>query len=217
MKEYHTYFFDLDGTITDSSYGITNSVMYALKKFGIEESDRTKLYKFIGPPLTDSFKEYYGFSGEEVRRAVAYYREYYQEKGIFENRVYDGIPQMLSRLHSAGKRLCLATYKGEGTAREILDYFGLTSCFCKIAGQRMGSEELQKSQMIEGILEELETSHKERAVMVGDRRHDADAARESGIHSIGVLYGYGSKEELSGAGAEILAADVKELERLLLG
>ena len=217
MKVYGTYFFDLDGTITDSSYGITNSVMYALKKFGIEESDRTKLYKFIGPPLTDSFKEYYGFSGEEVRRAVAYYREYYQEKGIFENRVYDGIPQMLSRLHSAGKRLCLATYKGEGTAREILDYFGLTSCFCKIAGQRMGSEELQKSQMIEGILEELETSHKERAVMVGDRRHDADAARESGIHSIGVLYGYGSKEELSGAGAEILAADVKELERLLLG
>ncbi len=214
---YETIVFDLDGTLTDPAVGITGGVRYALGKFGIAEEDWEKLCAFIGPPLKESFQKFYGFTPKEIEEATGFYREYYGRQGKFENRVYDGIPQMLSRLHSAGKRLCLATYKGEGTAREILDYFGLTSCFCKIAGQRMGSEELQKSQMIEGILEELETSHKERAVMVGDRRHDADAARESGIHSIGVLYGYGSKEELSGAGAEILAANVKELERLLLG
>ncbi len=214
---YERIVFDLDGTLTDPAVGITGGVRYALGKFGIQEESWEKLCAFIGPPLKESFQKFYGFTPEQIQKATMFYREYYGRQGKFENKVYDGIPQMLGNLHAAGKHLYVATYKGEGTAREILDYFGLASCFDGIAGQRMGSEELRKAQMIEEILEQCKVSDKSRAVMVGDRRHDVEAARESGVHSIGVLYGYGSREELSGAGAEVLAADVKELERVLLG
>ena len=102
MKNYATYLFDLDGTITDSSLGITNSVIYALKKFGIEETDRKKLYRFIGPPLTDSFARFYGFDEEQCEMGVVYYREYYSDRGIFENRVYDGFEDLLIGLKKAG-------------------------------------------------------------------------------------------------------------------
>ena len=106
-KMYDICFFDLDGTIIDSSPGITNSVMYALEKFGIEETEREKLYKFIGPPLTDSFARFYGFDDEKSWKAVEYYREYYQDTGIFECSVYPGFEKSLKALKAAGKRLLL--------------------------------------------------------------------------------------------------------------
>ena len=99
-KKYEIFLFDLDGTITDSALGITNSVMYALKKFGIEETDRTKLYKFIGPPLTESFEKFYGFTKEQSLDGVKYYREYYAVKGIFENSVYEGLAETLESLEN---------------------------------------------------------------------------------------------------------------------
>lgn len=211
MKEYHTYFFDLDGTITDSSLGITNSVIYALKKFGIEENDRRKLYKFIGPPLTDSFKEYYGFSKEEAIRAVAYYREYYQEKGIFENRVYDGFEEMLKKLKAAGKRLVVATSKPEPYAKRIIEHFGLGSYFDYVAGMGLDGRRGEKADVIRYALSACGIKDKSGVLMVGDREHDVIGAKKMGIDCLGVLYGFGNRKELEEAGADYIAETVEEI------
>lgn len=204
MKEYQTYLFDLDGTITDSSAGITNSVMYALKKFGIEEGDRRKLYKFIGPPLTDSFREYYGFSEKKAWEAVAYYREYYQEKGIFENRVYDGFEDMLRTLKSAGKRLIVATSKPEIYAGRIIEHFGLSSYFDYVAGMELDGGRGTKAEVIRYALKVCGIEDKQTVLMVGDREHDVIGAKEAGIDCLGVLYGFGDREELERAGADYI-------------
>lgn len=121
---YDVILFDLDGTLTDSGLGITNSVAYSLKKFGIEIDDRTELYKFIGPPLRESFEKYYGFSPEEAGKAVEYYREYYTDKGLFENTVYEGIEELLKEIRDSGKRAIVATSKPEVFAKRILEHFG---------------------------------------------------------------------------------------------
>ncbi len=211
MRDYHTYFFDLDGTITDSSLGITNSVMYALERFGIKESDRTKLYKFIGPPLTVSFREYYGFSEEKALEAVAYYREYYQDKGIFENRVYDGFEEMLKKLKAAGKRLVVATSKPEPYARQIIDYFGLTPYFDYVAGMELDGGRGTKAEVIRYALSACGITDKSGVLMVGDREHDVIGARDAGVDCLGVLYGFGSREELEGAGADYIAETAEEI------
>ena len=117
---YKTILFDLDGTLTDPGLGITNSIMYALEKFDIKVEDRTSLYKFIGPPLQESFKKYYDFSDEDITRAVAYYREYYSDKGIYENALYDGMAELLEQIKNSGRNVVLATSKQEEFAAEIL-------------------------------------------------------------------------------------------------
>ena len=123
--KYENIFFDLDGTLIDSGEGIMNSVQYALKKFGIEERDRERLRLFIGPPLIDSFMRYYGFDHDMAVKGVEYYREYFAPKGIYENRPYDGIPEMMQALKDEGKKLYLATSKPEPYATEIVRHFGL--------------------------------------------------------------------------------------------
>lgn len=213
MREYHTYFFDLDGTITDSSLGITNSVMYALKKFGIEEGDRTKLYKFIGPPLNVSFREYYGFSEEKAWEAVTYYREYYQDKGIFENRVYDGFEEMLKVLKAAGKRLVVATSKPEPYARQIIDYFALTDYFDYVAGMGLDGKRGTKTEVIRYALRVCGIEDKSEVLMVGDREHDVIGARAAGVDCLGVLYGFGGREELESAGADYIVETVGDIAR----
>lgn len=214
MKEYQTYLFDLDGTITDSSAGITNSVMYALKKFGIEEGDRRKLYKFIGPPLTDSFREYYGFSEKKAWEAVAYYREYYQEKGIFENRVYDGFEDMLRTLKSAGKRLIVATSKPEIYAGRIIEHFGLSSYFDYVAGMELDGGRGTKAEVIWYALKVCGIEDKQTVLMVGDREHDVIGAKETGIDCLGVLYGFGDREELERAGADYIVETPRDIAYL---
>lgn len=211
MKKYHTYFFDLDGTITDSSLGITNSVMYALGKFGIEEKDRTKLYKFIGPPLIDSFKMYYGFSDEKAREAVNYYREYYKDKGIFENRVYDDFEDMLKVLKAAGKRLVVATSKPEPYAREIIEYFGLSPYFDYVAGMELDGGRGTKAEVIRYALKACGIEDKQTVLMVGDREHDVFGAKEAGIDCLGVLYGFGDREELEKAGADYIVETPRDI------
>ena len=126
---YRYILFDLDGTLTDPGMGITNSVAYALDKFSITVPDRSELYKFIGPPLVDSFMNYYGFSEEDANRAVAYYREYFKPTGIYENEIYDGVPELLEGLKAQGKTVILATSKPEIFAHEILKHFGIFSYF----------------------------------------------------------------------------------------
>lgn len=215
MKKYDTILFDLDGTLTDPAVGITNSVMHALKKYGITVEDRCELYKFIGPPLHESFERFYGFSREEALRAVDYYREYYRDRGIYENIVYNGVEDMLRKLYEGGKKIILATSKPEIFAREILRYFNLEKYFYYSAGANLDGSRTDKAEVIEYALREGNVQDISTAVMVGDREHDIIGANKNGIDSIGVLFGYGSREELENAGVKYIVEDVDDLSEII--
>jgi len=207
--------FDLDGTLTDPAEGITNSIVYALDKFGISVSDKKSLYKFIGPPLYDSFVKYYGFSHDDANLAVAYYREYFAPKGLFENTVYDGIEDMLSCLLGQGAKLIIATSKPEKFAREILTHFSLDRYFYDIVGATMDEKRNTKDAVIAYAIEKCKIDPTS-AIMVGDRLHDVIGAKKNSLRSVGVLYGFGSYDELSAAGADIIVSDVNYLKNTLL-
>lgn len=202
---YKYLLFDLDGTLTNPGLGITNSVMYALKKFDIHVEDRTELYKFIGPPLRDSFETFYGFSTEKSELAVQYYREYYKEQGLYENEVYDGIPELLIQLKEQGKALIVATSKPEAFSVEILKHFKLYDYFDFVAGATMDTTRNTKADIIKYAMESCNISEKSSAIMIGDREHDIIGAKENGLDSIGVLFGYGSLDELQKTGATYIA------------
>ncbi len=144
MKNYELILFDLNGTLTDPCEGITNSVQYALKKFNINAEDKKDLQKFIGPPLLESFVKFYGFSEDESRIALSYYREYFKEKGIIENFVYDGIEDLLRSLIDKGKRLCVATSRPEPYAEKILEHFRLSKYFEYVAGSNLDGTRAKK-------------------------------------------------------------------------
>lgn len=209
--KYNTILFDLDGTLTNPALGITNSVIYSLEKFGITDVNREDLYKFIGPPLIDSFMEFYGFDKEKAKKAVEYYREYFSVKGLYENEIYDGIPTALSFLKDQGCKIVLATSKPEKFAREILKYFGLTKYFDIIAGATMDEKRNQKNQIIKYALSLIDNPDNSKIIMVGDRCYDITGAEDNGIDSIGVLYGFGDFAELSTAGATYIAENVLDL------
>lgn len=208
--------FDLDGTLTDPGEGIANSVIFSLERFGITVSNRAELYKFIGPPLLYSYKEYYGFSESDAKLAIKYYREYFSEKGIFENRVYDGITDMLGKLRGNNIRLSVATSKPEPFALKILEHFGLTEYFSLVAGATMDETRSEKHEVIEYALRGLRIEDKARCIMVGDRKHDILGAKKNGLKSVGVLYGYGSRGELETAGADMLAETPLDICGLIL-
>lgn len=212
---YQYILFDLDGTLTDPGLGITNSVMHALKKYNIEVEDRTTLYKFIGPPLTDSFENYYGFSPEESERAVVYYREYFSEKGLFENTVYPNIEQVLQTLKAQGKTLILATSKPEIYAKQILEHFHLDVYFDFVSGATMDKTRVKKPDIIAYAIEKCNLSDLSKVIMVGDREHDIFGARACHMDSIGVLYGYGNQDELTKAGATYLAQSPQDILKFL--
>lgn len=207
-------FFDLDGTLTDPGVGITNSVAYALKKFGIDVPERESLYSFIGPPLYDSFKEHFGFSHEEAERAIVYYREYFAPIGKLENTVYEGIPALLEALKSEGKALVVATSKPEKFATEILEHFDLLKYFDRVYGATMDEKRNTKDAVIAYALGEMKLSACD-VLMIGDRKYDIEGAHKNGMEAVGVLYGYGDRAEFEKEGAEYIAADVKELYELL--
>lgn len=205
MPRYKYLFFDLDGTLTDPGLGITNSVMYALRKFNIEVYDRSQLYKFIGPPLKDSFKMFYGFSDEQGELAVQYYREYFKTQGIYENEVYDGIPDLLMQLKEKGRSLIIATSKPQPFAVDILRHFELYEYFDFVAGATFDETRNKKTDVIHYALENFNISENSSAIMIGDREHDIIGAKENGLDSLGVLFGYGSYDELKKAGATFIA------------
>ncbi len=211
---YNTLLFDLDGTLTDPFDGITNSVLYALKKCGITETDRKKLAAFIGPPLMESFQVFYGMSEEASGRAVAFYREYYADKGIFENRVYDRIPETLAALAARGKKLYVATSKPEFFAEKILEHFQLAPYFSGVAGATMDETRTRKADVIAYALGRFSLPQVQ-SVMIGDRMHDVAGAKQNKLPCIGVLYGFGSREELLAAGADMLAETPEALLPLL--
>ena len=211
---YQYLLFDLDGTLTDPGIGITNSVMHALRKFGIEAEERSALYPFIGPPLRESFQKYYGFTPEQSSLAVTYYREYFSVKGLYENEVYEQIPAVLEALRSAGRRLFVATAKPELFSVKILRHFGLDGYFDFIAGATMDETRVEKAEVIRYALETCAIPPEE-ALMIGDRANDILGARENGLDSLGVLYGYGSREELTAAGASFLAERPEDILRFI--
>lgn len=214
MKKY--LLFDLDGTVTDSMTGIINSVAYALEHMGIVEIDKSQLVKFVGPPLRDSFMEYYGFSQDQAEEGVRWYREYYSEKGIFENEVYDGMEHLLAACRKAGKQMILATSKPQNYAVRILDYFGLRQYFTDVQGSSMDKSKVTKADVIHCALAENHIIDLDEAVMIGDRKHDVLGARECGLKCVGVLFGYGGREELEQCGAQWIVETVEELGKFLL-
>ena len=206
---------DLDGTVSDPMVGICTSVQYGLKKMGIDVPDIKVLIPFIGPPLRDSFRNYYHIPEEDIEKVVAFYRERFSTVGLFENELYPGMEEMLKSLKAAGKHLALASSKPRVFVEKILDYFHISDYFDVIMGSELDGTRENKIEIIEECLRLLfkgETVEKERCVMVGDRKFDVEAARKVGLKSIGVTYGYGSREELSEAGADVIVDSVEELK-----
>lgn len=213
---YQTILFDLDGTLTDPGMGITNSVMYALEHLGIEVPPRQELYKFIGPPLEDSFRDYYGMNEAEALEAIRLFRVYFGEKGLYENELYAGIVPMLEQLDKAGKHLVLATSKPEKWVKIILPHFGLDCYIRDVAGATMDTTRTKKGDVIAYAIKQFSVDPAS-AVMVGDRWHDVNGAQENDLPCIGVTYGYGDRAELEAAGAKAVVDTPEELLKLLLG
>ena len=206
-------FFDLDGTLTDSGPGITASVAYALRKLGVEPPEPEQLRPFIGPPLLWSFAHFCGFDEEKCREGVRLYREYFTAGGMFENSVYPGIPAALEKLRAAGFRLAVATSKPELFSRQIIGHFSLDGYFEAVCGAAMDESRTEKADVIRYALDTLGVKAEE-SLMVGDREHDVLGAKAVGVSCLGVLWGYGGREELEKAGAAALVdtpADMAEL------
>lgn len=204
--------FDLDGTLTESGEGITKCVQYALSRFGIQEPDLEKLRCFVGPPLLESFMEYAGLSREDAEKAVEYYRERYNTTGIYENRLYPKIRELLELLKVNDKILGVASSKPEVYVRKILEYFKVDGYFQVIVGSELDGRRTGKAEVIEEALRRLDLNwQRDSVLMVGDREHDVKGARECGLQCIGVTYGYGTREELETAGAVYVAESVEDL------
>lgn len=213
---YSAILFDLDGTLTDPLEGIANSILYSLKSCGIGLGEDI-LRKFVGPPLQKSYMKYCGMDEAEAIQAVERYREYYKVTGIYENRLYPGIKPLLSRLKASKAQLILATSKPEVFAKKVLDHFDLLGYFDHVCGSELNGVRGDKDEVIAYALETAKPDRIKRAVMVGDRNFDVFGAQKNGLDSIGVLYGYGSRQELEDAGATYIAETVEGLEALLLG
>lgn len=212
------FLFDLDGTITDSSEGIVNCVIYALEAAGAEIPDRTKLLGFIGPPLVEGFQNITGMSKEEAVQATAKYRERYGVLGLFENKVYDGIEAVLKELKKQGKVIALATSKPETYSLRILQHFQLKKYFDVVVGSTLDGMRNHKKDVITEVFcrLDLSDSQKEKVLMIGDRRQDVEGAKACGISCAGVYYGFAEPEELETAGADYIVQNVEDLKKLIL-
>jgi phosphoglycolate phosphatase len=216
LMRFDTVLFDLDGTLTDPAIGITNSIIYSLDKFGISVNDRSELYFFIGPPLINSFMQYCNFSKTKAETAVEYYREYFKDKGLFENSVYSGIPELLETLKKSGVKIVLATSKPLIFAEKILKHFDLYKYFDLSVGATLDGTLGEKTDIIAKALTKLNHTSLSNIAMVGDRKFDIEGAIQNSITPIGVLYGYGDEDELKTAGAKLIAKDVNELKNILI-
>ncbi len=213
--------FDLDGTLTDPKLGITSSVQYALRALGIEEPSLDRLEPFIGPPLADSFREFYGLEGERLATAIDKYRERFATQGIFENEIYPGIPQMLADLKAKDKILAIASSKPTLFVEQILEHFEIRKYFDHVVGSNMDGTRGTKEEVVEETLRQMLTvemtpaQKRDAVAMVGDRKFDIEGASVHGITSVGVLFGYAPEGELEEAGADYIVNSVKSLQVLL--
>lgn len=209
-------FFDLDGTLTDPFEGIASSFTFALSRLGIKIDDPSELRRVIGPPLMDSFMNFYGLSFEEATKANLYYRQFFAEHGLSQNKLYDGIPQLLDTLKKNGKKLYVATSKPIEFALQVLDGFDITKYFDFISANNFADERHTKAQVIQYIFDTFPSIQREECIMVGDRKYDIEGVKPFDLKSIGVLFGYAEVGELEAAGADYIVPTVKELEKLLL-
>lgn len=217
MKKY--LLFDLDGTLTDPKLGITTCVQYALKSFGIEEPDLDKLEPFIGPPLKDSFMQFYGMNEAQADKAVEKYRERFNDTGIFENKIYDGIPAMLRTLQSKGAHLAVASSKPTVFVERILQHFHIDKYFEVVVGSELDGSRVNKDEIVQEALNLLfhyKPIQRSQVYMIGDRKFDVEGAKAHAIESVAVTYGYGSMEELKAAKADYIVRSVGELQKFLL-
>lgn len=215
MKHYTHLFLDLDGTLSDSAPGIVRSAQYALEAFGIHVDNLDDLLCFVGPPLEESFQEFYHLTPSQADEAVKVYRRRYEKIGVYENALYPGIPQFLDKARQAGKVLMVATSKPQRMADLVLSHFGIADRFAFVGG-REDSSRRTKEEVIRYVMKENGLTRTEDIVMIGDRKHDVLGAKAVGLNSVGVLYGYGSRDEFQAAGATYIVDTLKELEELLL-
>lgn len=215
IKDYKYILFDLDGTLTDPKEGITKSVAYALDAYGIYVEDLDSLCKFIGPPLKESFMVYYGMDDAQGEEAVAKYRERFSVTGLFENKVYEGIREMLECLKEEGKTLIVATSKPAVFSERILEHFDLMKYFIFLSGSELDGTRVDKAEVIAYALEKNGITDLSNVVMVGDREHDIIGANKNGIDSVAVLYGYGCMEEFEKHHATYVAESVEQLKNIL--
>ena len=214
---WNTILFDLDGTLTDPAEGITKAVEAALNHYSIAVEDRSTLHKFIGPPLDESFPEFYGFDAARTAEATEGFRAYFDRQGWRENIPYPGVEDMLRDLRAAGKRLLVATSKPEVFALRIMEHFGLARYFDHICGAPMDNQEgAKKAAVIRGALRRAGVEDLSTAVMVGDRRHDIDGARQAGLEAVGVLWGYGDLQELEASHPVHIVESFDGLKRVLI-
>lgn len=234
--------FDLDGTLSASGPGITRSAQYALHKMGIEEPDADSLTFFVGPPLNLTFREHYGMDEGESKQAIIWFQERYNTKGVFENKLYSGIKEMLEILKCSGRILAIASSKPENLVYKVLESYDIKSYFTVIVGSdpalevdnKAGAD--NKQQMVRKALQALKESRKESGnqaqedelyiesadlfcrscAMVGDRFYDIDGAKANHVSAVGVSYGYGTRKELEQAGADYIAETVEQLQNILM-
>ena len=214
---WNTILFDLDGTLTDPAEGITKAVEAALNHYGITVADRSALHKFIGPPLDESFPEFYGFDAARTAEATEVFRAYFDRQGWRENIPYPGVEDMLRDLRAAGKRLLVATSKPEVFALRIMEHFGLARYFDHICGAPMDNQEgAKKAAVIRDALRRSGVEDLSTAVMVGDRRHDIAGARQAGLEAVGVLWGYGDLQELEASHPVHIVESFDGLKKVLI-
>ncbi|MDR2547828.1 MAG: HAD hydrolase-like protein [Lachnospiraceae bacterium] len=216
--KYQLCLFDLDGTLLDPQVGITKSLDYALSAFGIHEKP-DDLTKFIGPPLRETFRDYYRFSDADTEKAVIKFREYFAQTGLFENVLYPGIIETLTKLKEHGIILAVATSKVTVYSKQILEHFALSDFFDFVSGDEMDGSLTRngKKKIISIALDTLDPKREMAAVMIGDRKHDLLGAEGNRIDSIGITWGYGSREELETHGATAIVDSTAELFRLITG
>lgn len=215
MKHYDVVLFDLDGTIIDSGKGVLNAVKYALRHYRDPIPEMEELRKFMGPPLKESFMEVCGYDEKKAVEAIGVYREYYREIGIHENEVYEGMAELIADLKADGRCVIVATSKPEEFAKLILGELGIAKHFTYIAGADMAETRAEKEQVLEYALKENGIVDHSQVVMVGDRKFDINGAHAFGLDSVGVLFGYGSREEFEAAGATYIVETASELRKLL--
>jgi len=207
--------FDLDGTLTDPSEGIINSIIYALEKMNIDFKDRESLKKFIGPPLHESFMKYFDMNKEKAFLAVKYYREYFSERGIYENKIYPGVKELLRELKNKNKFLILCTSKPTVYAEKILKYFGIYEYFDFIKGSNLDGTFTSKEELLKFILEKFKGINRKEFIFIGDHELDVKAARKSGIKVIAVTYGFGNSEKIKELKPDFIADSAEDIERII--
>ena len=207
--------FDLDGTLTDSREGIINGFIYGLKSIGIEENDRKSIEKYIGPPLDESFRNGYNLDEEKVQRAVNKYREYYSVEGLYLNKIYEGMKELIIDLYNNGKNVILATAKPIEFSKRILEQNDIKQYFYFLSGYMIDGTRTTKSEIIKYALDNIEDLNLEESVMVGDRHYDIEGAKANNLQTIGVTYGFGTEQELKDAGATYIAHNMDELRKII--